>query len=510
MPRVNEQERLSQSFVDLSDDFEELLYLFSSSLSQLKQFQKDISSKKKHILPDTYNIILAESDSYIARFEQYKKEIERLIKTTKKAKSSIHLLTQLTKEKQKYYDLWRSQQTLIGSLITSTDWQSPTFLYSLHSLAGRQTGKILSTINDYKRDQHYDQKEFQQDFLKEYVDAPVKFPIASYLTHSGMAAFTTILNFLIMEKKVTGPVLIGKSIYFENKELVKKAFDDILEVDEAKTQQILKTTKIYQPSIIIFDSLCNSSDVAAPNLPIIIDFLIHTVKTHTYIVIDNTGLATAFQPMSYLFAKSLKVHTIVFESLNKYYQFGADRITGGIIYGMGKDIQKLFDYRVHLGTNISDSASHTLPKPDRKMLDKRLKRLGRNAALLAIYLQDYITNHPNNQFDKIIYPGLSNHPSYQWMKYLPFHGGFFAISFKKKYKKVRIYKRFVNAVINTAKRKKINIVSGTSFGMNTTRIYLTALRADFGEPFIRVSLGTETLMELEIIKDIFIEVMEKF
>ena len=59
-------------------------------------------------------------------------------------------------------------------------------------------------------------------------------------------------------------------------------------------------------------------------------------------------------------------------------------------------------------------------------------------------------------------------------------------------------------VIEEAKKRDLDLVSGTSFGFNVTRIYLTAMHADeIIKPFVRVSVGTETCDEIERLAQAF-------
>jgi hypothetical protein len=67
------------------------------------------------------------------------------------------------------------------------------------------------------------------------------------------------------------------------------------------------------------------------------------------------------------------------ESLLKYAQLGLDRANADVIVAQARDAEMLEGYRKHLGTNIPDVAVHTLPPPDRGVLERRLARLERNA-----------------------------------------------------------------------------------------------------------------------------------
>lgn len=505
---THHQTLLSESFQDLQDDFEELGYLTHSILSYLKQFTLDLSHIQKHLRQKTYQLTKDYIKHFLGRFEKYQKDLLVFKNQINNRKHSAEFLNKLQEAKNKYFDLIRTQAGIISSLITCLDWQSPSFAHSKYSYAGKQTGKIRGTINDYKRDVHLDEEEYEKLYLKKYIDAPFKFGINVFMVGSGMAAFTTIFNFLLAEKKINGKVLIGKSSYFQYKQLLVKNWGNlIIEVDEFDTENILKILKYQKPAVIFFDSLCNAKDISVPDLVTIINYLIKNNQKDTYLVIDNTGLSITFQPFKMIIGLPKKVHLILFESLMKYTHLGMDRATGGIIAAHGKDTGKIYDYRKNLGTNIQDSSVYAFPLPNRKILEKRLARYERNALLLSTALQDYIDGKKNCPIEKIIYPGLPNYSGYKWTASLPFHGSFFNLEFKKK--NIRVYKRFIDVVIKEAKKQNVDIVAGTSFGLNTTRVYLTSLWTDFGEPFVRVSVGTENRLQIEELKKVFTAAIDK-
>lgn len=508
-PTMVYDEMLIHSFRDLRDDFDNLSYIANSALTLLKQFTKDINSSQKHIYPDTLIRIKTMTHNLRQLYEGYASELSRCKKQSIDSPVTLGFLQKLSHAKSTYFDLLRSQAGILGSLMTSTDWQSPSFLHSLISQAGRQTGKILGTINDYKRDTHLDALWFENRYKKEYIDAPYKFGIHVYITNSGQSAFATILNFLHMEGKVRERVVIGKSVYFQNKQLIRRYFDKrIVEVDEFQTDTIIQTIRNKQPSVIYFDSLCNAKSLPLPYLEYIIAYLVkHTVQD-TYLLIDNTCLSIGFQPFKLIIGKTRKVHLILFESLMKYCQFGLDRVTSGIIAAYGKDTGKLAEYRKHTGTIITDSSIYALPTPDRKFLEKRLSRFQRNASHLASFLHEHVRTKRTCIIEKIMYPGLDHHPSFRWSSRLQFQGSFFTIEFRKGHEGIRRYKLFMNSVIDTARKSHVDIVAGTSFGFNTTRIYLTALHTKYGEPFMRVSVGTENAYQMDQLKKVFVKAID--
>jgi len=197
-----------------------------------------------------------------------------------------------------------------------------------------------------------------------------------------------------------------------------------------------------------------------------------------------------------------KIHLIVIESLNKFHQFGFDRVTGGIAWGVGAGIKHFFSYRMHLGTNIPDSSVYSLPLPNRALLEKRLLRHGRNAFILASHLDDHVRSGASRFVEEVVYPGLSVYPGYAWMRHRTFYGAFLALRFKKKFRIGKAYRGFVSRVVRCARREGVPLAGGTSFGLSATRVYLTALHANAIEPFVRISAGTETRSEIEHIANI--------
>lgn len=497
---------LQQSFLDLKDDFEELTAIASYALHNLDDFRHMAESLGKCLRRDTLMTALENAQYFEKRFAQLSEGISEIKAYLRKEKPTLESIDKIQKEKDRYFGQIRTQLNTIGAIITSLDWQSPSFSHSTYSMAGRYTGKIIGTINDYKREGRLDNQILEKWYLRHYIDAKFKFNIRVYATNCGMAAFSTILNFLIMEGKAEKIVLMGNNVYHENKKLIARYFKNrLLTIDELNTDGIIELIKDKKPSVVFLDSLCNTKQIPIPELGKIINFLIDKHHDDLYLVIDNTCLSTTFQPFEMMKWKNRKLRLIIFESLLKYFQFGLDRVNAGIIAAYGKDTEKIMDYREHLGTNITDVSVHTIPQINRKIYETRLKRLSRNANLLSSSLLEYIEKN-KTAIKNIIYPGLKNHPSYHWALKMPFQGSFFTLDFRKP--NIRIYKKFIDTVVQKAAKKKINISGGTSFGFNSSRVYLTALRIGNAEPFVRISVGTETRLQLEKLIEVFIETID--
>jgi cystathionine beta-lyase/cystathionine gamma-synthase len=387
---------------------------------------------------------------------------------------------------------------IYASLAISHDFQSPSFSHSLTSMAGRQTGQIKGNINDYKRDVHLDSYEYEKIFLKEFIDAKFKFALRSFLVNSGMSAFSTILTYLQSIGKLNGKILLGKNVYFQNKQLICKMFgDQVIEVEENNLLEIKEIITKTKPCVIYFDSLCNSPDINKPDLTSIIDLLNKNCRIRTYLLIDNTLMSVYFQPFK-LVRRPGNLKIISFESLNKYHQYGLDRVTAGIITCQFSDSAGLYEYRKHCGSILTDFSTHLLPTPNRQFFEKRLQKLSENVQYLSSRINKISKSARNFNIDQIIYPKSSK----SWDKKMSFSGSFFNIRLKKSKQNPKNINNLINKVINLAQKRKVNIIAGTSFGFNTTRIYLTASHTAFAQSFLRIAVGTENKYRLNQIAEI--------
>ena len=306
-----------------------------------------------------------------------------------------------------------------------------------------------------------------------------------------MAAFTTVLSFLQLEGKLDGPVLAGAGLYHENRLLLERMLPGRLRfVDEADTESLLRAVDEYRPSALFLDSLSNTKWMPLPDLTRVLD---RFAGTPTYLVVDNTGLSVACQPFA---LADESVRLIVVESLLKYAQLGLDRANAGIIVARSDNAERLAFYREHLGTNVADVAVHALPRPDRRVLERRLARLQRNALLLAERLAAESASHAD-----VVYPGLPSHRCAALTQQLSFRGGCFSLVFREPGESLRRERGFLDQAVAEAAGRDVMLLGGSSFGFDTTRIYLTAEGADYGEPFVRIAAGTEHRLELERIAD---------
>lgn len=474
---------LAAALADLRADFDQLLYLCSSAEVELDTAEVELGVAALH--ESTRGLLTRQLAGTRERYRATGKRLLSLRALAGSGAPSLPLLDELSVERRSLADLLRAEQGLLAALLGAADWQSPSFLYSTLPAAGRQNGRIRPHWNDYKRDRHLDGDVYERRYLGAMVDGPAG--LRALLTSCGMSAFTTVLSFLQLEGKLDGPVVAGAGLYHESRLLLEKALPGrVCLVDEADTYALLGAIDELRPGAVFLDSLSNTKWMPVPDLAAVVERL---RGRETYLVVDNTGLSVSCQPFA---VACDSARMIVFESLLKYAQLGLDRANAGVIVARGEDAELLARYREHLGTNVADVAVHALPRPDRPVLERRLARLQRNALILAERLCDQVPAAV-----EIVYPGLPGHSCARASRRLGFRGGCLSIVFSDGDPSLRREHALVEAAVAEAARRGIALLGGSSFGFDTTRIYLTAASAEAGDPFVRVAAGAEHRLEVE-------------
>ena len=474
---------LRAALADLGADFEQLLFLARSAEAELAEAADDFARACVHM--PTLELLRGQNEHARRRYAAIADRVRALRAETAETPASRSAVDELAAEKTSLADLIRVEQALTAALLGAADWQSPSFLHSILPSAGRHRGRIRPHWNDYKRDRHIDADRYEKRYLRVLVDGPAD--LRALLTSCGMAAFTTVLSFLQLEGKLDGPVLAGAGLYHESRLLLERTLPGRLRlVDEADTASLLRAIEEFRPSALFLDSLSNTKWMPVPELARVVRQL---AGSETYLLVDNTGLSVSCQPFA-LAPESVRL--IVFESLLKYAQLGLDRANAGVILARPDDAERLSRYREHLGTNVADVAVHALPRPDRAVFERRLARLQRNAMLLA----DRLRVRAGDSVE-VVYPGLSRHPGAAVARRLPFRGSCLSIVFRRSDATLRHERALVEQAVAEAARRGVALLGGSSFGFDTSRIYLTAQGADYGEPFVRIAAGTEHRLDVE-------------
>jgi cystathionine beta-lyase/cystathionine gamma-synthase len=480
---------------DLDADFEELLFHARSAEAALAESADELA--RTSLRTPTRELLARQRRSARRRYRAIGERLLLLRTRIAGTPASPSFLDELAAERASLGDLLRVEQALTAALLGAADWQSPSFLHSTASSAGRQEGRIQAHWNDYKRDRHLDADGYERRYLRALVEG--RSGLRALLTSCGMSAFTTVLSFLQLEGKLDGPVLAGAGLYHESRLLLERALPGRLRlVDEGDRGSLLRAIDELRPSALFLDSLSNTKWMPVPDLARVLERL---AGTQTYLVVDNTGLSIFCQPFA-LARESVRL--IVIESLLKYAQLGLDRANAGIIIARRDDADCLSAYREHLGTNVADVAVHALPRPDRGVLERRLARLERNALLLAERLRTRAADAV-----EVVYPGLPSHRCAAVARRLRFRGGCVSVGFAERDATLRRERALVGEAVAQAARRGVALVGGSSFGFDTTRIYLTAEGAEYGEPFVRIAAGTEHRLEVERVAEALVAAMRE-
>lgn len=497
------------TLADLHDDLTDLLALAESAAGRVWRHKARLEQAGADYREETHAFLTEQAERLWASYQSLASDIRSAL--TERDLWADADVARLAELKRASADLLRVLQANLAFVLSAGDWQSPTFLHSVLPRAGAQTGKIVGTQNDYKRDRHLDADEFEAAFRKEYLRSGILFPPEVYLMSSGMAAFSTLVFFLRSDQGVSGPILAGASIYFENKIVLEKAFPgQVSYVDESNASAVVEAAKRVRPQAVFLDTLCNTETLAVPDMASLVPRILSVLSPKAFLVVDNSGMALACHPPDWLPMLGSHARLFVVESMNKYYQFGFDRVTGGIVWTPSGFLPSgFYKSRVCLGTNVPDASALALPEPNRALLRRRMGRMGRNAMTLAGRLDAFLADRKTGPVSHVVYPGLPSHSSAKWAQSRWFHGSFLVLAFRPAFQTVPEYQKFVGRLIEKARLANVDLVSGTSFGFDVTRVYLTAVHAtNVTRPFVRVSVGTETAEEIEAIARVFISAIE--
>ncbi len=359
------------------------------------------------------------------------------------------------------------------------DWQSPAYSSSIANEAGRRQGKIVANINDYTRDQHDLSADYEARFAREYLPSIGLVKPSAYVTGSGMAALTTAIFALQRVYGSSITVMVGRHCYYQNIERIMGIFENVILFDETNQSEWEELILVKKPRAIFVDTMCNESNLTVPPIKFMSDYVKRVARDKTYLVIDNSMLATGYPWKDILKLNRGKLEIVGWESLNKYYQFGMDRVTGGVVWGTGKVGQQLFSARMHAGTIMSDFAVSMLPTPNKKIMKIYLERIERNRRLTKVLLgqmaREAVSTYPFGGAQLVIdVPGR--------------HG-------------YGYYLALTNKIVLRARKLGVQMSAGTSFGMPHSRIYLTARKTGYAQMFIRISVGIEEEREIVCIAE---------
>lgn len=500
----------SRTRADLRTDFNEIYFLATSLLKRLDQFSNELS------MLDGISAQAGELESGLLQVI-----LNKLNSVKSTAKVSLDALGDIGSsreiedylaEKKQLQEALRILYRNSGALICSNEWQSPSFGSPVVKRLGRDRDVITDRGYDYKPDRHMDALRMENKFLENYLGFQESGKAQAFFTPSGTSAYASVLNYLQMWKGIrSNALMIGKS-YFATREITQRAFgSELAIIDGSNTDLIIEKIKELKPSVIFCEPLSNTANLDCVDILNIIDFLADSYEHEVCLVVDSVCTPGLFRGCTHIKNPPNHLTFFITESLIKYFQYGMDIVGAGVIIVSGNDpaFENFWRVRARLGVVLGDTSVCMLPELHWPIFDERLKRFERNAMALAESLVSYQKNFQTPILKKVIYPGLNDCSQLESAKRLPFKGSILNLAFNEEYESVEFFRFFNSVLFTNAKRLGADINFSTSTGFNNTRIYITDVNSPKAEPFLRVSVGTETAIEMQKIEQVFIQAFEE-
>ena len=394
-----------------------------------------------------------------------------------KQKKRIHLLKKKFNSRQnaRYPLRFKIQTQLrrldksIISLYTNQSWQSP----SLTSPYNQGINKPFTQYEYHRMD--LDRTRSQQKLNQHHKKLPQTFQ-ETLLVNSGMGAFTLIITTLLDHINQTkNYISVGKNSYFEILLFFKEnTFIKSLFIAENNINEIIKKAEDSNCIAINLDVITNTLHATTINLKTLFSNL-KKIKRSTplYLLLDTTLAGPNFQCSDYLKTLPNFLHIMLYKSLQKFDQYGDDKVSGGMLtYITNKTNSPLAlnKYRGILGINIPEINIHSLCN-NKLITEKRYNRINRNGELIFKYLKQY-----KKEFKKISFN----------------NGGVVFIQYH--YTSKNNYEKKINSIIKHAFEQGLLICNSSSFGFNYT--HLMYLEYEH-EKFIRLAPGMEFSSEIQ-------------
>jgi cystathionine beta-lyase/cystathionine gamma-synthase len=487
--------RRATAAADLAEDLEDLAAVATDQISQLRRVATE-ARRARGSIPSGVGVEVGDAvERLVHRYTTTLGEIE----TWRVRTAARHVpVARLADARRRIAEELRARQAIAAGVMVAADWHSPSIRHSVHSNAGSRDGRVTAHHDDYKRDRHPDESAWETRWLQQMVDDGHQ--LRALMTASGMAAFTTVLAH-VTGQAAAGPILVGRSTYHECRQLLQAAGGRrVIEVPEGDVDAWADAIAL-SPAAVFVDSLCNAAGLPVTDVKALARLL---AGTDAYLVVDNTALSVALQPWNWI-RRPGSPRMIVFESLTKYPQLGFDRAAGGVIVTRVEEAGRLDEMREHLGTNIADVAVHQHPVPNRELLERRLRRIGRNAAIIADEVQHRITSRRLPV--RLSHPGSPFHPGNAILADLGFHGGYMSVE-PVAGCPVAFAGKLIQAAMRLGVSRNVPLCEGTSFGFDITRLYLTAATTAHGAPFLRIAAGAEDRIGVEQVAAVLGDALE--
>lgn len=376
-----------------------------------------------------------------------------------------------------------------ASLYCSVSWHSPPH-NSRTRLVGLRKNRLMLQMHDYER-MYYQTYDKLMYFDALYLPIPETFRV-SFLRNSGMAAFSNIYA-TIIARHLQQPdryFLYGQRCYFEIRDFFNNHVQPVQAVgfDERKASRAL-IRALSDPNCIgmLVDTALNHPGGHMPDLVRIIEALAKSKRHAPFVlVVDATLTALSFQPANYF--KTLPfppfLQLMVFRSLIKFDQLGEDKVMAGVITQfVERNAHETGEYPMYnvqefnfiQGTQLPEHSLESLDFPTPERLALRTERHEQNALRLATRLIEL-----QKQFPGIIRQVSSTALNAEGKARagVATTGGliFVALYAHPRIRMDELKKHWTSEIYTCAKRERLIIQEGQSFGFDYTRICTFLLR----------------------------------
>ncbi|HEY9774344.1 MAG TPA: pyridoxal-phosphate dependent enzyme [Planktothrix sp.] len=485
-------EKQNNTVTEAVDDLAEVGFLIQCLLQQCQDEQAHVDEEQTWLHANFKQTVQALN-------ARYRRQIDLVERTSRwsAAAQQAGILIDVRRECAAIKSALRVAYRRRGLMLCLADWQSPMYSSSVPLERNRIYEGITEHVWDYKRDAHMEALAYEKAFAREYCAHLGSDRTRAYITNSGMAAYSTVLHWLAHEQFAGEPALAVQPMYFENIHLARGFFPNLLQLQSPSADELIYQLRLQQPSIVLCDAVTNCGDVLAHEFQAVLEWAANEAEHNVAVVIDSTCLPMPLLATGLLQGLPENVTVIFVESLAKYHQFGMDTVTGGVIVAHMADAchDSFRKAKARLGTNITDGSVGSLPDPDCERLTRRMQRHSRNTRMVAEALEQF-ADEEQGVVESVSWlrGGAVGTP---W-----FSGSCLTVRLAKSYRTIAIYREFEQRVVELAREVGQPVTLGTSFGFDVSRLYVTAPSTKFEDPFLRMSLGTETQAEIETLIEI--------
>jgi len=494
-----------QSILDIKQSAKELSEFIDYLRSEVEKWKLRLDNAK-HLSKEIKDLALRQYEHTSAEIQGVFEEMDSLQKNLMLVNTDNienEDLEKLINEKKTIHKKLRFCLSLFASTAISLNWQSPAIKSSQNTRMGIEKYPVQGDYNDYKRDRSGDAFYNEEMLAKRLIKINNRVKPTLNLCNCGMATFTSILYFLNGENIVKDKILASSNIYVENILVLKNFFKDRLETfDYNDTNLIINKILSDEPQAVFMDVISNTFNMPLFDVASIIKEVAKNYKKEIYFIIDVT-CSVGYEDLLVNFDIPDNVKIIIHGSILKAPQLGMERTYAGFILSFGLDNfeSKILEYRTLSGCTLHDFGEYLLPITTKELLLERLNIIERNTIILANFLAGL---DPDNKIIKeVVYPGIPFHKDHNMRDKVGFAGPFFNVKLLQNFNMDKYFESFTNKIIEYATEQKCDIVHGASYGFNETSIYYSVGWDTPDKHYLRFSIGTETIYEIEKIKKVF-------